>query len=116
TPGTIPPSVPVIIASDETVANANFQTAIKDKYTSQKFVLRWWFPEEVYKTASTDPSKNGELEGDLGKAVQWFLSPAFGRYLLYRDPGMPLGSTNFTMYVRNDLAVKVGMGAPAGGT
>src|SRR5438105_10463069 len=71
-----------------------------------KFVLRWWFPEDIYKT---------DNEGDLGKAVKWMTGgfdsagPSFIRYLLYRDPGLPLGSTDFYLYVRKDLAVKVGM-------
>src|SRR5205823_5877201 len=68
------------------------------------YVLRWWFPEELYKTDNV---------GDLGKTVAWMTSPAFTRYLLYRDTGLPLGSTNFTLHVRNDLAPKTGLAAPS---
>ena len=62
-------------------------------------MLRWWFPEELYKTDNV---------GDLGKAWAWMTGPSFTRYLLYRDTGMPLGSTNFTLHVSNDLAQKTG--------
>ena len=101
----VPASVPVILASDETEADAGFQAYIKDKYTTQKYVLRWWFPEELYKTNNV---------GDLGKAWSWITGPSFVRYLLYRDTGLPLGSTNFNLHIRNDLAVKTGLGAAAG--
>src|SRR5207249_1913629 len=45
-PNIVAPNVPVIIAnSDETAINANFKKVVTDdKYTSQKYVLRWWFP------------------------------------------------------------------------
>jgi uncharacterized protein (TIGR03663 family) len=95
------PLPPVMLVADETVAKPNFTNAVEGKYISQKYVLRWWFPEELYKTGSS---------GDLGKTLAWVTSPAFMKYLLYRDPGMPLGSTNFNLYVRNDLAYKMGMG------
>src|SRR5207253_6721144 len=95
----------VIIASDETEADANFQKVISGTYTTNKYVLRWWFPEELYKTDNV---------GDLGKAWSWMTSPAFTRYLLYRETGLPLGSTNFNPHIRNDLAVKTGLGAVTG--
>lgn len=105
------PLPPVLIVNDKTVTKKGFMDATgkdaagKDKYVSQKFVLRWWFPEEIYKTTDA----NGQQNGDLGKALKWMFSDAFTRYLLYRDPGLPLGSTDFYLYVRSDLAAKVGM-------
>jgi sugar lactone lactonase YvrE len=103
-PNVVPANAPIIIASDETEANANFKSFIAGKYVTQTYVLRWWFPEELYKTNN---------EGDFGKAIAWMTSPAFTRYLLYRDTGLPLGSTNFTLHVRNDLAPKTGLAAPS---
>ena len=100
----VPPNAPVIIASDATNSDANFQAFVKDKYASQKYVLNWWFPEEVYR-------KNGQ--NDLGAAIEWIRTNGF-RYMLYRDPGVPLGSRNFFLYVRNDLAVKTGLSGPSG--
>ncbi|HUP27667.1 MAG TPA: flippase activity-associated protein Agl23 [Chloroflexia bacterium] len=102
----VAPNAPVILASTATENNTNFQTFIKDKYTTQKYVLNWWFPEDVYR-------KNGQ--NDLGTALDWIRSNGV-RYMLYRDPGMPLGSRDFFLHVRNDLAVKTGMAGPTGVT
>jgi sugar lactone lactonase YvrE len=38
------------------------------------------------------------------------------RFLLYRDPGLPLGSRNFYLHVRNDLAPQVGLGGVSSAT
>jgi uncharacterized protein (TIGR03663 family) len=98
----IPPNAPVILTSERTENTEAFRNFIKDKYTTNKYVLNWWFPEEAYK-------KDGQ--GDLGTAMTW-LGNNWTRYLLYRDPGLPLGSRNFYLHVRNDLAYKVGLAAP----
>ncbi|HEX9990971.1 MAG TPA: flippase activity-associated protein Agl23 [Chloroflexia bacterium] len=100
----IAPNQPVILASDATEGNANFQAFIKDKYTSQRYVLNWWFPEEAYKK---------DNQGDLGTAIGWLMGKGM-KYMLYRDPGLPLGSRNFYLHIRNDLAVKAGVGAATG--
>lgn len=102
TPSNIPPNVAVIIASDTTEATDNFKNFIKDKYTSNHYVLNWWFPEDgTYKTNN---------QGDLGQAIKWLTSNGM-KYILYRDPGKPLGSRNFYLHIRNDLAVKTGLGS-----
>ena len=102
----IAPNAPLILASEQTENNAFFQSFIKDKYTTNKYPLNWWFPEETYKT-------NGK--GDIGKALGWLFGGGM-KYLLYRDPGLPLGSRNFYMHVRNDLAPQVGLGGVSGTT
>lgn len=102
----IAPNAPVILASEQTENNAYFRELIKDKYTTNKYPLNWWFPEETYKT-------NGK--GDIGKTLGWLFGNGM-RYLLYRDPGMPLGSRNFYLHVRNDLAPQVGLGSAVGTT
>ncbi len=102
------PLPPVLIVNDKTIDKQGFKDATgSGKYVSQKFVLRWWFPEEIYK--SNDPV-TGVQNGDLGKAVKWMFSNDFVPYLLYRNLGpYNLNSTDFYLYVRKDLAVKVGM-------
>lgn len=100
----VPPNVPVIIASEATNGNDNFQNFVRDKYTSQRYVLNWWFPEDVYR-------KNGQ--NDLGTALDWMRTSGL-KYFLYRDAGQPLGSRNFYLFVRNDLAVKTGLSGPSG--
>lgn len=103
----VSPNVPVIIASTATENTDSFKNFIKGKYTTNEYVLNWWFPEEgTYK-------KNNV--GDLGTAWNWITGNGL-KYLLYRDigPNMQLGTRNFYLHVRNDLAVKVGLGAPTG--
>ncbi len=101
----IAPNAPVIFASESTENLPEMQALIKDKYTTNKYPLNWWFNEDAYKINN---------KGDIGKAWQWLTGNGM-KYLLYRDPGLPLGSRNFYLHVRNDLAVKVGLGAPQGG-
>lgn len=103
----ITPNEAVIIASTATENDPAFQNFIKGKYSTNEYVLNWWFPEEgTYK-------KNNE--GDLGTAISWLMGNGM-KYLLYRDPGPGnnLGSRNFYLHIRNDLAPKVGL-APVPG-
>src|SRR5206468_1458592 len=39
------PNTAVIISSEATENESTFQSFIKDKYTTNKYVLNWWFPE-----------------------------------------------------------------------
>jgi sugar lactone lactonase YvrE len=100
---TIAPNQAVLIASDATENEPSFQAFIKDKYTTNKYVLNWWFPE-------IGTYKNNDNVGDVGMALKWITSNGM-KYILYRDPGLPLGSRNFFLHVRNDLAGKTGLGS-----
>jgi DNA-binding beta-propeller fold protein YncE len=111
----VSPNVAVILASELTESQPSFQEFIKDKYTTQRYVLNWWFPEDAYK--KTNP-ETGVQAGDMGTAWNWMMGN-LGKYILYRNPGLPLGSRNFYLHVRNDLAEKAGLlsaGAPTGQT
>ena len=66
-------------------------------------MLNWWFPE-------IGTYKDNNNHGDIGMAVKWLMSNGM-KYILYRDPGLPLGSRNFYLHVRNDLADKTGLAA-----
>jgi sugar lactone lactonase YvrE len=102
------PNTAVIITSEATENEPTFQSFIKDKYSTNKYVLNWWFPEiGTYKDTNN--------QGDIGMAVKWLMSNGM-KYILYRDPGLPLGSRNFYLHVRNDLASKTGLAAVPAGT
>jgi uncharacterized protein (TIGR03663 family) len=116
----VSPNVAVILASSATEANAEFQNFIRDKYTTQRYVLNWWFPESAYKKTEQFTTAQGLPQtrevGDLGTAWRWFTGNAW-KYVLYRNPGLPLGSRDFYLHVRNDLAQKAGLlpaGTPSG--
>jgi uncharacterized protein (TIGR03663 family) len=103
----VAPNQAVIIASEATEKEANFKTFLGDKYSTNKYTLNWWFPEETYRdSTTTDP----HAPGNFGKALSLMFGNSM-KYLLYRDPGKPLGSRSFYLHIRNDLAVKVGLGS-----
>jgi len=81
----------------------------------QRYPLRWWFPNEGNRlpddwlTAPLDDSSpllmrllRDPLDGNA-QAQLW-------RYLIYREPPEPLGSTDFVIAVRPDLAAEIGLG------
>jgi len=113
--GSIAPSAPIIVASQETKDTPAFQTLVQGKYREERYKLRWWFPEDDYKNVNY-PST---VVSDLFNLSNWNPASRAGKYLLYRDPGAPLGSTDFYLYTRNDLVTQTGTpagGTPAGGT
>ena len=116
----VAPNVAVMIVSTETENAPAFQEFIKDKYTTQRYVLNWWFPETAYKkqVPSVNPD-TGQSEikevGDIGTAWSWLTSNGL-KYILYRNPSIPLGSRDFYLHVRSDLAPKAGLGSFTGVT
>lgn len=93
--GTPPLDAPVVLASFENDAEARARAVLGDRYISQRFRLRWWFPED-YRDLTP---------GRLWKAVaDPETRSRLWRYFLYREPLSPLGSTDFVMFVRRDLA------------
>jgi uncharacterized protein (TIGR03663 family) len=81
-------------------------------YVGQKYRLNWWYPED-YKGWTVQSIWEG-LRDPATRLKLW-------RYFLYREPLQPLGSRDFYLYVRPDLARGVvgggpGAYAPAGTT
>lgn len=96
----VPPNEAVIIASEATENDPNFKAFIEGKYSTNKYVHNWWFPEDTYRDANQ--------AGDFSKALGLMFGNGF-KYMLYRDPGRPLGSRNFFLHIRNDIAYKAGL-------
>ena len=103
---------PILIASQESKDDPAFQQQVQGKYHEEHYKLRWWFPEDTYKNADFVSSYFGNLI-NLGN---WSVNSPPGKYLLYREPPQPLGSTDFYMYVRNDLVGQVGSPVGSGST
>jgi hypothetical protein len=104
--------------------------AMLEQYVAQRYALRWWFPEEWYKNeflpnqfqkdangaVINDPVTQKPLEaGPLGQMADmvhtiWVsltepqLTAQLWNYLMYREPPKPLGSTDFVLFVRKDVA------------
>ncbi|HMA35773.1 MAG TPA: flippase activity-associated protein Agl23 [Chloroflexia bacterium] len=109
---TVAQNAAVIIASIDAKNNSAFQQQVQGKYREEHYKLRWWFPEDDYK----NPNFPGTFVADLFNPASWSVNSRVGKYLLYRDPGAPLGSTDFYLYVRNDLVSLVGSPVGSGST
>ena len=116
------PAVPgddimAIVVLDENLKSIDDNTL--PGFLIQKYPLRWWFPEDqMYRLSAkwySDPvEENASL---LTKALrQPFNSDtavATWRYYMYRDTGFPLGSSDFYVAIRPEIApyMSLGLGA-----
>jgi len=86
-----------------------------DGFVIQRYPLRWWFPEDqVYRLGPgwrDGPLESASLLGQLlrnpfdrGVSERWW------RFLMFRDPGASLGSSDFVIAVRPELASQIGVG------
>ncbi len=76
-------------------------------YVGQKYRLNWWYPED-YKGWTVQQAWEGLFTGPDAAATRLKI----WRYFLYREPLNPLGSRDFYLYVRPDLARGVVGGGP----
>jgi uncharacterized protein (TIGR03663 family) len=93
--GNPPPNAPVVLVGVDNGRADQVKALLGSKYVSQRYRLRWWFPED-YRALSPQTIVSGLLS-PTNREKLW-------RFLLYRDPPDPLGSTDFMMFVRRDLA------------
>lgn len=82
----------------------------------QRYPLRWWFPEEEtyrlprdWMTAPVD-ERSSLLMRMLRQPFDPRTSQQFWQYILYRVPPHPLGSTDFVVAVRPEVAPEMGLG------
>jgi predicted membrane-bound mannosyltransferase len=114
-----PPTSPVLIVSDE--LNSQFEPYLSG-YTATDYVLRWWFPEDVYRGFAIAPEipvgRSALTSADQGTGpldiLDSIVSTISGqtsaenqqelfRLLEYRDLPSPNGQYGFKVYIRNDL-------------
>jgi hypothetical protein len=87
----------------------------------QRYPLRWWFPSEGNRLPDdwlTRPlPEDGQPPEDWPLLMRLLRNPLDGRsqaqlwrYLIYRIPPEPLGSTDFVIAVRPELADEIGLG------
>jgi len=117
-----PPAVPgdevmAIVVLDENLRYVDESTL--PGFIIQRYPLRWWFPEDqMYRLSdnwleqpvdASDPL----LARVLRQPFDTETAVATWRYLLYRDPGFPLGSSDFYVAVRPEIApfMSLGLGA-----
>jgi hypothetical protein len=108
----------VLVAGD----NLSSVEPYLEGYTAQKYVLRWWFPESLYRNFAIapeiPPSQSALKSADNPKDVRaiarsiWTSVSALGspegqqhiyRLLMYHDLPTPIGAYTYTLFIRNDL-------------
>lgn len=80
--------------------------AYLEGFVIQRYPLRWWFPEDqAYRL-------NGSslLDRLLRNPFDYDTSAQLWRYLMFRQPPAGLGSTDFVIAVRPELARQIGVG------
>ncbi len=116
---TTTPTAPIVLAGGDNVSAV--QSAMQG-YTAQSYVLRWWFPEDIYRnfaiapelrpgrsawTSVDAPHGIGAIAGSVWTSVRNLFTPEgqaqVYRLLMYRDLPDRIDSYRFTLYVRNDL-------------
>lgn len=95
--GNPPADAPVILAGFDNNHADQIKQMLGDRYVSQRYRLRWWFPEDTTYRNWSIPMLIQDLLNPTDRAALW-------RYLMYRQTPSELGSTDFVMFVRRDLA------------
>ncbi len=115
----------VLMGSDNANTNPNLTSVLKNNYTMYQMPMRWWIPEEktyrefAYAPDITDPSRQNYQDGklppfsllDVARSVLHSIGEMrypqeqgkIFRWVVYRELPAPVQSTNFRVYVRNDL-------------
>ncbi|WP_298407348.1 flippase activity-associated protein Agl23 [uncultured Chloroflexus sp.] len=80
--------------------------AYLEEFVVQRYPLRWWFPEDqAYRL-----NGNSLLDRLLRNPFDYETSAQLWRYLMFRQPPAGLGSTDFVIAVRPELARQIGVG------
>lgn len=86
---------PIVLVGFENDHDARVRSSLAPNYVGQRYKLRWWFPED-YRGMTFGRFWQGITDAEMRKKL-W-------NFFLYREPFNPLGSTDFMLYERNDLA------------
>ena len=113
------PEVMAVFMLQENLDQNPENRAMLDGFVIQRYPLRWWFPEDqVYRLSPTwrdVPLEQASLLAQLLRdPLNRTVEERWWRFLMFRDPGAPLGSTDFVIAVRPELARQLGVGL--GGT
>lgn len=86
-----------------------------DGFVIQRYPLRWWFPEDqIYRLNDgwrEVPLENTSLLGQVLRApFDRGVNERLWRFLMFRDPGAALGSSDMIVAVRPEIADQIGIG------
>ncbi|KAB8145164.1 TIGR03663 family protein [Chloroflexia bacterium SDU3-3] len=87
-------------------------------FVIQRLPLRWWFPEDQYRLPSEWRTAQVNEGSPLLMRLMRFqfdntTTSQLWQFLIYRNPPGILGSTDFVIAVRPDLAQEIGLGTGA---
>lgn len=114
--GTPPdPSVMAVLMLQENLDRYPENRQFLEGFVIQRYPLRWWFPEDqVYRLNEGWRELPLEDASLLGQVLREPLDPAVGRrlwrFLIFRDLDASLGSSDFVVAVRPELASQIGIG------
>lgn len=114
--GTPPdPSVMAVVMLQENLDRYPENRQFLEGFVIQRYPLRWWFPEDqVYRLNEGWREAPLESASLLGQVLREPLDPAVGRrlwrFLIFRDLDASLGSSDFVVAVRPELASQIGIG------
>lgn len=104
-----------VLLLDENMIQNPQNRQLLDGFVIQRYPLRWWFPEDqIYRLTPgwrEAPLESVSLLGQLLRApLDRHIHARIWNYLIFREPGYPLGSSDFYIAVRPELANQIGIG------
>jgi hypothetical protein len=115
-----PDDVPIVLVGGDNLSSVEPHL---EGYTAQKYVLRWWFPEDpVYRgfaiapelppgrsawRSSSDPHGPREIAASIFESLSHLETiegqQGLYRLVMYRDLPVRIDSYKYTLFIRNDL-------------
>ncbi|MGH2351114.1 MAG: flippase activity-associated protein Agl23, partial [Chloroflexota bacterium] len=114
-----PDDVPIVLAARD---NRSSVEPYLEGYTAQEYVLRWWFPEGIYRDFAIapeispsqsawddadNPSGPGAIAASIAESLSHLMTregqQRLYRLVMYRDLPVRIDAYDYTLYIRNDL-------------
>jgi predicted membrane-bound mannosyltransferase len=113
------PEVMAVLMLQENLDRFPENRNLLDGFVIQRYPLRWWLPEDqVYRLPEGWREAPVETSSLLAQALRAPFdrdaNTRLWKFLMFRDPGAPLGSSDFIVAVRPEIAAQIGPGL--GGT
>ncbi|MBX0329045.1 TIGR03663 family protein [Oscillochloris sp. ZM17-4] len=107
--------VMAVLMLDENLAQYPQNRQLLDGFVIQRYPLRWWFPEDqIYRLSPgwhDAPLESVSLLGQLLRApFDRDVDARLWKFLMFRETGYPLGSSDFVVAVRPEIASQIGVG------
>jgi hypothetical protein len=117
-----PPATDVmaIVLLQENYNNSEQNRNYLEPFVRQRYPLRWWFPEDStyrlsqgWNTADDTAVPSSLLARTLRQPLHDDTLIQLWQFFIYRNPGKPLGSSDFILAVRPEIADQMGWGLGA---